>query len=340
MKYSVGYQFFCETGESFAKELIPYKEHIKEVYFAYPDMPSGRSVINEDHGEKFFEAQELLEQDLKLLAQNGIKLNLLLNAACFGEDAISVKLQNYVCSLIEHIEDIAELPSVTTTSPFLAKVIKQYFPKVEVRASVNMRIGTKKGMNYLCEYFDGFYLQREYNRDFNKIKEIKEFLDKKGKKLYLLANSGCMSFCSAQSFHDNALSHEREMAERINKKGFNIAHCFTYYSNPQNTWEILTNTFIRPEEIKFYEEYFDVVKLATRSASRPLYVVKSYINNECFGNLLDLLEPNHTKLLGENKYLSNKKMPKEWWQKVTSCNKDCYNCMYCKQAFSEILSDY
>ena len=40
-----------------------------------------------------------------------------------------------------------------------------------------MRIGTKKGISYLCDLFDGFYLQREYNRDFNKIKEIKEFCD-------------------------------------------------------------------------------------------------------------------------------------------------------------------
>ena len=85
-----------------------------------------------------------------------------------------------------------------------------------------------------------------------------------------------------------------------------------------------------PSEL--YDEYFDCVKLATRTATRPLYVVKSYINGACFGNLLDLLEPNHTKVLGENKYLSNQKIPKEWFSKVTSCNKDCYTCGYCKEA--------
>jgi len=340
MKFSVGYQYTCETGESLAKELIPLKEHIEEVYFAWPDMPSGRSIINDDRGEKFFEAQSYLESDLKLLSENGIKLNLLLNASCFSDDAISMRLQNTVCSIISHIEEFAVLNSVTTTSPYLASVVKQYFPKIETRASINMRIGTKKGISYLSDLFDGFYLQREYNRDFEKIKEIKEFCNKNGKKLFMLANSGCMAFCSAQTFHDNALSHEREIAEKINKPNFEIARCFPYYKRPENRWELLTNTFVRPEEINLYEDYFDAVKLATRTATRPLYVIKSYINGACFGNLLDLLEPNHTKVLGENKYLSNQKIPKEWFSKGTSCNKDCYSCGYCKEVYDKILCEY
>ncbi len=340
MKYSVGYQYACETNNSFCEELIAFKDHIEEVYFAWPDMPSGRSIMNEDRGEKFFEAQSCLEDDLKLLSQNGIKLNLLLNAACFGEDSVSIRLQNFVCSIISHLEEFAPISSVTTTSPYLASVIKRYFPDIEVRASINMKIGTEKGISYLCDLFDGFYLQREYNRDFEAIKRIKEFCESRGKKLYLLANSGCMAYCSAQNFHDNALSHERELAERINKPDFEIARCFLYYHKPENRWELLTNTFIRPEEIEQYEKYFSVVKLATRTATRPLYVVKSYVNKSCFGNLLDLLEPNHTKTLGENCYLSNKKIPDEWFERVTSCDKDCYNCRYCEKIFNLILSDY
>ena len=338
MKYSVGYQFSCENGTSLCEELVQLKEHIAEVYFPWLDMPSGRSVINDDHGEKFWQAQECLESDLALLSQNGIKLNLLLNAACYGSDAISTRLQNQICSLIEHIEDIAELPSVTTTSPYLAEIIKHYFPKVEIRASVNMRIGTKKGMHYLFDNFDGFYLQREYNRNFEYIKEIKEFLENNGKKLFMLANSGCMSFCSAQSFHDNALAHEREMMEKINRTDFQIAHCFNYYKSTENQWEILTNTFVRPEDIEKYEPYFDCVKLATRSTSRPLMVVNAYINKFFNGNLLDLLEPNHSGLLN-GKYLSNRRIPDEWFKKVTSCNKDCYNCKYCEKVFNNILTE-
>ena len=55
---------------------------------------------------------------------------------------------------------------------------------IDVRASVNMRIGTVKGMQYVTEFFDSFYLQREYNRDFTRIKEVKEWCNSHNKGLY------------------------------------------------------------------------------------------------------------------------------------------------------------
>ena len=47
------------------------------------------------------------------------------------------------------------MASVTTTSPLIAKFIKNNFEELEVRASVNMEIGTVQGLDYLAEYFDG-----------------------------------------------------------------------------------------------------------------------------------------------------------------------------------------
>jgi collagenase-like PrtC family protease len=340
MKFSVGYQFFDEYGNSFAESLCNIKQHIAEVYFSWLDTASCRSSLVNDRGQVYWEAQTVLEKDLKMLKENGIALNLLFNANCYGEKAISTYFQNYICSVVEHIQDTAGgLDSVTTTSPFVAKVVKQYFPEVKTRASVNMRIGSIKGMKYLADVFDGYYLQRDYNRDLKHIEKLKNWTDENNKSLHLLANSGCMQFCSAQTFHDNAVSHEKEIAEISNKKDFCVSACWEYYKKKENWAELLQNTWIRPEDIHHYEPYFSVLKLATRMTNRPLNVIKAYINGGYRGNLLDLLEPNHTSLLN-GYYLSNSRFPNDWFDKTTNCKKECESCTYCNEVLKTILCEY
>lgn len=101
------------------------------------------------------------------------------------------------------------LDIVTTTSLTIAKAVKDNFSDIEVRASVNMRLGTVKSLEYIEDLFDSFYLQREYNRDFERIREMKRWCDLHNKGLYMLVNSGCLNFCSAQTFHDNLIATRR-----------------------------------------------------------------------------------------------------------------------------------
>ena len=67
-----------------------------------------------------------------------------------------------------------------------------------------MEIGTTIGMDYIADLFDSFYLKREYNRNLQIITKAREWCNANGKKLYGLANSGCLNFCSTHIFHDNA----------------------------------------------------------------------------------------------------------------------------------------
>jgi hypothetical protein len=50
------------------------------------------------------------------------------------------------------------LAAVTTTSPLIAEFVKANYPKVEIRASVKMGIGSIQGMD---DYFDGWYIIRK-----------------------------------------------------------------------------------------------------------------------------------------------------------------------------------
>lgn len=338
MKFCVGYQVEDERGFRFAEKLLDYKEHISEVYFSWDNLPSGRSNMNDELGFIHWEMQEILIDDLRLLKANGIGLNLLLNGNCYGGEAVSDVLKNKVRSIIEYLEMMVQgVDSVTTTSPFIASVIKKHYSNIKVRASVNMRITDVRSMEYLEKYFDEFYIQRDFNRDFKHIKRMKRWCDEHGKKLSILANSGCMKFCSGQIFHDNLVAHECENVQLKNNTYFKPNICHDFYIPEENRHKLISNTWIRPEDLHLYEGLVSTVKLATRMTSRPMSVIKAYITGNYIGNILDLLEPNHTSQLG-HAYLSNKKFPKDFAEKMQYCTDDCENCGYCKEVFDAVYT--
>ena len=158
MKFSVGYPVI--PNEEFSETVVRYSNKINEVYFSWKGTASGRMPMSE-------QMQSSLENDLDLFRKQGLKLCLLINGNCYGANAIS---EDFAKQIKHDLNEIAErydaIDSITTTSPFVAFIIKQSFPSIEVRASVNMRIGTVEAMTYMKENFDGFYVQREFNRNF------------------------------------------------------------------------------------------------------------------------------------------------------------------------------
>ncbi len=269
------------------------KDSIYEVYFSWGDFPNGRSNQLVADGYTPWELQDAQRQALKELSEQGIAFNLLFNANCYGKDSQSRAFFNKVGETVDYIQSHYGLRSVTTTSPLIAKFLKNNFEEMEVRASVNMEIGTIQGMDYLAEYFDSYYIKRELNRNFEKIEELSRWSKDNGKKLYLLANSGCLNHCSAHNFHDNLVAHESEIAQMDNAYNF-AGICREYLKDERHYHTLIENTnFIRPEDIPKYEPYFEAVKLATRIHRNPSMVLKSYVNQKYSGNILSLLEPEH-----------------------------------------------
>lgn len=87
MKYMVGLPVTPYDG--FIERLIQCREHIYEVYFAWSDIPTGRGVAHSSNGLYPWETQTELIRTLEKLAGVGIRLNLLLNAACYGPESQS-----------------------------------------------------------------------------------------------------------------------------------------------------------------------------------------------------------------------------------------------------------
>ena len=329
MQYSVGYNPIL--AESLVSAVLQNKSHISEVYFSHGDFPNGRSSAVNVSGLSPDEAEAKQKANLKLLSENGLKLNLLLNGNCYGKYALAREFFCKIGNTVDELSELYNLASVTTTSPLIARFIKENFKGIEVRASVNMEIGTPEGLDYLADNFDSFYLKREYNRNRKAIEAARDWCDKNGKRLYGLANSGCLNFCSAHVFHDNIVAHEEEIMRQDN--GYNFkGQCYSYLENPQKReeWLRITN-FIRPEDTHLYEGLFDGLKLATRVSRAAPSIVRAYCGGAYSGPIHNLLEPNHGGLFGGG-VVENKNLPEDFAQKVLNCNKNCADCGYCRAA--------
>ncbi len=339
MRFAIGYQLPTAQEEPFSALCERYREHIAEVYFAWADMPSGRSPISTREGYTDWSGIRRMTEDLLRIKRLGIRLDLLFNANCYGADAISYELRNRVCSVIDYLgNEVGGVDVVTTTSPFIADTVKKLYPHIEVRASVNLGIGTPKAMSYDADLFDSFYLQREYNRDFAAIKAARAWCDANGKKLYMLANSGCLNFCTSHIFHDNMVAHEQQIGKTRNVDDFIPYTCWRYLKDREHWHVVLQGSWVRPEDISRYEDFFPVVKLATRMHSSPEMVLDAYVRGSFYGNLPDLFEPSFSRAFAPF-VLDNSRIPADFFRATSQCAKNCTECDYCKQVFENALVD-
>ena len=338
MKFAVGYQLPESGEEPFTQIVRDFREHIAEVYFPWLSVPTGRASLTTRRGYTDWQGQQRLERDLSELREMGVKLDLLLNANCYGRYAASQYLENLVGSILEHLRDVVGGADVVTTASLaIARTVKRHFPDIDVRASVNMRLGTVKAMQYVTGLFDSFHVQRDYNRDLARIETLKAWADARGKRLLMLANSGCLSFCSGQIFHDNMVAHETEVDETANIPEWTPHVCWHNLRDRDNWPFVLQSTWVRPEDLHHYEKLFPVVKLATRMHANPRLVVQAYVAGRYAGNLLDLFEPGFGPAFAPF-VVDNTRFPEDWFERTTRCDKRCEQCEYCAGVLRDVLA--
>ena len=284
MKFSVGYQ----ENDSWIDAIVANRMSVYDCYFSFGAMPSGRHGVCDPMRQL---------DDLGKLADSGIALNILFNANCYGARAESKALFGEIGDAIDRFSDGGALKSVTTTSPLVARFVKENFPEIKTRASVNMEIGTVDGMEYLADRFDGYYVKREVNRDLAAFAALKKWADANGKELFMLANSGCLNNCSSHIFHDNLVAHEAEIAMEDNGYAYR-GTCWEYLKRETDKAKIMSRwNWVAPEDIRLYEGLVTAAKLATRVNVNPVRVLESYVSGSHAGNILDLMEPNHSSVL-------------------------------------------
>ena len=334
MDFAVGYRHVSE-GDRFSALALGCPS-VREVYFPWVEEPSGRPLLGYGEESDAAEICDVLHDELVALKAGGRRLDLLLNANCYGAKAMSRELELHVVDILATLVSWGTKPDVVTAaSPFVARTVKKAFPEIETRASVNMRLTTLQAFRYLSPWFDSYYLGRDVQRNLDTVRTFSDWCHARGKKLGVLANSGCLRNCPWQTYHDNLVAHSAAAMNVEGAKGFNPHLCWTMYADRQNLPEILKATWIRPEDLYRYEGLVDFVKLATRQHAAPQVVVEAYARGEYRGNLLDLLEPGFSPAFRPT-VIDNAAFPPDWFERSGACVRGCTDCGYCEQVWQKV----
>jgi len=308
-------------NESFVDVCAPHVERIKEVFFAWPGVLASRPMDDWTP-----ERRAQIISDLKWARDNGIELDTIFNASCYGDIAISDTLADLVTAKLDEMDAVGLFPEhLTTTSPFIATVIRKRFPSVKVRFSINMDIASEIALKYVDELFDEFYAGRNDHRSVDYVKRMGEWARDHGKMMGIQANSGCLRNCPFHQFHNNLHGHNRMGQSAAGERfAFSVFRCRTNYERG-NYEDFIRAIWIRPEDLPLYEPHVGVVKLATRRHPNPRKIVEAYANCSYDGDLAEIMDPCYKfPMIIDNRLLGESPL----WTEVRDC-RDADNCRNC-----------
>jgi collagenase-like PrtC family protease len=106
--------------------------------------------------------------------------------------------------------------------------------------------------------------------------------------------------------------------------------------------QVLKSSWIRPEDISKYGEITGFFKIVGREmpGSKVIRCVKAYMQETWDGNLLDILCASLNNFnTNYGIYLDNKKLEENgFFEKVSSCDRDCNRCHYCEELAKKLIS--
>ena len=153
---------------SFRHACEPHLGRIKEVFFAWPGVIASRPM---DDWTAKRRAQTVA--DLKWARENGVELDTIFNANCYGDISMSEKLADLVTEKLGEMDANGLFPDhLTTTSPFIAKIVRLRFPSLKIRLSINMDIASPVALGYVEDLSDAFYAGRDARRRLDYVTEM------------------------------------------------------------------------------------------------------------------------------------------------------------------------
>jgi collagenase-like PrtC family protease len=329
LEFSVPYNMNAKTLSEYYSMNECSGNKITEVYLSGPQeyFASGRAM-----GKLDMDSFLLIVKRIHVL---GFKVNLLLNSTCEGEDWYTSDMQKKTVEYLEMLHKEHGLESVTIANPIFINMIKNRIPDIEIYASVLCDINSLKRAEIFTDLgADVIIPDPCINHDLELLKEIKKVT---GVKLKLMVNEGCLSNCPFRKFHINYISH-------VSKNTGSEKPVFFKYCNEvfrQDPSQILKSGWIRPEDMHKYIEITSSIKIVGRASpeSKIIRAVKAYMDEKWDGDLLDILTGSLEQYSMVNGICLNNRLLEQYgfFEKVTSCGKDCNKCNYCDALASELV---
>jgi len=333
-KFSFEYFFGRRAGHSFRELAEEYAPFLREICFPWPGLLSSRELDGDP-----FELRKRLVDDLLFCRSKGMRLDLLADATCYGENAFTVVQREDYLGHLMAMSDAGVAPEiVTSVSPYIASITKLFGESVERRASMNMKLFSTLAMEYVSPEFDSYCVGRNIQRDLSTVKKFAAWADKNGKKLSMTVNCACLRFCPWQRFHETLCAHHFAHAlPEMERVSMPRTLCSGVVAEKRYE-EILRASWIRPEDLRRYEPYVSVISLSTREAPRPDLILRAYTSGTFDGDLLLLLDHDYASMLAPMMF-DNKAFPPEWSEgKIAGlCAADCTHCGKCADTLKRVL---
>lgn len=232
-----------------------------------------------------------LESHVKKSRENNIKFNYLLNGACLSCNEQNKEWQIELKKFLDYLYSIG-VEALTVTNPFILQFVKKYYnEKFSVRVSTFACVDTFEkakywediGANYICADFT------RINRDFKTLKYMVNNLKKA--KIEILVTNSCLKNCPMIYTHTTNLAHASNVLKNISYEDWGLFFC--QGRQLTNLDEYIKSPWVRPEDIKYYEEIgIENFKITERGFPTKELVkrVKAYNERNYNGNLIDLIQ--------------------------------------------------
>lgn len=317
--------------------------------------------------------KEVFERHVKKTREAGIRFNYLLNGSCLSNDEQDPIWLSSFKKFLNYLKSVG-VNALTITNPYILMFVKKYFKDdFKVRVSTFACIDSYQkakywedlGADYLCVDFV------KINRDFETLKYMVENLKKS--KIEILVTNSCLKNCPMIYTHTNGLSHASNKDNNGNLyEDWSLFFC--QKKELENLDEYIKSPWVRPEDIKYYEEIgINHFKITERGFPTEELVkrVKAYAEGIYEGNLLDLIqghgvdETDNLKLVKKNVnsrkeiyneikrvrglgvkrecerhiYIDNKKL--DGFIKFfvnNNCTGNCKSCGYCTRISKKVIN--
>jgi collagenase-like PrtC family protease len=323
LEFSIPYNDDPATLNEIFKSKNLNNNRIREVYLSGPQEYSGSGRITSMQGmDRFIET-------VKKIHHNGLRVNLVMNTTCEGSDWYSMKTVKKIMEYLAKAHGDYGVETVTLVNPILMKLIRKNFPDLEICASVLSEIDcVQRAILFKKAGADVVTPDMNINRNLKLLKEIKDIT---GLKIKPMVNEGCLYKCPFRRFHFNYVSHASK--EVKDEPSIFFDNCVAVSAHDPS--QVLKSCWIRPEDLQKYGEITSYFKIVGRSTpmNKVMRCIKAYMQESWEGGLLDIMCDSFAVFNSQyGVYLDNKSLDKYgFFEKVTSCNKECHKCNYCDE---------
>lgn len=319
IQFSVGYGAHNGFEEAIAK----HRDRICEVHCVPPFLVSsaGNRSVSQDHPYVL-----RLHRFLHLAQQEKIPVNLLLDPFCVGGWGAAEGCEEDLLTTARMYVDLYGIATVTLSSIADMEMVRKEIPGLAICCSESMGVRHPAQARQVSELADVIVLAEDVNHDLTQLRAIREAY---GRPIRLVANVGCVQDCVGRAEHQNAMSHVAEADAR--KRRF----CRERFKNDPGI--LLKSTLIRPADVRRYEGIADSMKLISAfwPTERVGRLISAYVAGRGPQNLWSIAAGGAAACAadvlatGLRSFLADDKVPEDYFDKVTTCDRQCGKCGYC-----------